>query len=60
MSTESSPALAEQALSRWMGRLRWLLVVLAATLCAFSWWSLARADPQADATPRFQCPCTRR
>src|SRR5688572_9824180 len=56
MSTESIPSASDQRLMRWMARLRWLLVVLAATLCAFSWWSFARADPQADAAPRFYCP----
>src|SRR5688572_6229429 len=48
--------ISEARLTRWMARLRWLLVVLAASLCAFSWWSFARADPQADAAPRFFCP----
>jgi membrane fusion protein, copper/silver efflux system len=47
---------AEARLTRWMARLRWLLVVLAAALCGFSWWSFARADPQAAAAPRFFCP----
>jgi Cu(I)/Ag(I) efflux system membrane fusion protein len=47
---------AEARLTRWMARLRWLLVVLAAALCAFSWWSFARADPQAATAPRFFCP----
>lgn len=53
MTTEP---VSEARLLRWMARLRWLLVVLAATLCAFSWWSFARADPQANAAPRFYCP----
>ncbi|HVY28713.1 MAG TPA: efflux RND transporter periplasmic adaptor subunit [Polyangiaceae bacterium] len=52
MSTEP----ASSSLSRWMARLRWLLVVLSATLCAFSWWSFAQADPQAATEPRFYCP----
>jgi membrane fusion protein, copper/silver efflux system len=56
MSTESNPPPSAARLTRWMARFRWLLVVLAATLCAFSWWSFARADPQADAAPRFYCP----
>jgi Cu(I)/Ag(I) efflux system membrane fusion protein len=47
---------SEARLTRWMARLRWLLVVLAAALCAFSWWSFARADPQAATAPRFFCP----
>ena len=53
MTVESG---TETRLTRWMARLRWLLVVLAATLCGFSWWSFARADPQAAAAPRFFCP----
>jgi Cu(I)/Ag(I) efflux system membrane fusion protein len=56
MSTESSSVRSDQRLTLWMARLRWLLVVLAATLCAFSWWSFARADPKAVAAPRFYCP----
>jgi membrane fusion protein, copper/silver efflux system len=56
MSTESSSFRADSRLTRWMARLRWLLVVLAATLCAFSWWSFARADPKAATAPRFYCP----
>ncbi|HKY38875.1 MAG TPA: efflux RND transporter periplasmic adaptor subunit [Polyangiaceae bacterium] len=56
MSNESNPSAPDGHLIRWMARLRWLLVVLAATLCAFSWWSFARADPQATAAPRFYCP----
>lgn len=47
---------ASPSLSRWMARLRWLLVVLSATLCAFSWWSFAHADQQAATEPRFYCP----
>jgi len=55
MSTESHHP--DPRLMRWMARFRWLLVVLAATLCAFSWWSFARAEPQEAAlAPRFYCP----
>ena len=56
MSTETRSATSHERMTRWMARLRWLLVVLAATLCAFSWWSFAHADPQADTAPRFYCP----
>lgn len=56
MSNESSSSRSDSRLTRWMARLRWLLVVLAATLCAFSWWSFARADPKAATAPRFYCP----
>jgi membrane fusion protein, copper/silver efflux system len=52
----SAELATEARLTRWMARLRWLLVVLAACLCGFSWWSFARADPQAAAAPRFFCP----
>lgn len=41
---------------RWMARFRWLLVVLSATLCAFSWWSFAQADQQVAREPRYHCP----
>jgi Cu(I)/Ag(I) efflux system membrane fusion protein len=51
MSTEHDTRTA-----RLMARFRWLLVVLAASLCAFSWWSFARADPTSDSAPRFYCP----
>ena len=50
------PAESVATLTRWMARLRWLLVALSATLCAFSWWSFAHADPQAALEPRFHCP----
>jgi membrane fusion protein, copper/silver efflux system len=56
MNTGAGSSASGTGLARWMARLRWLLVVLAATLCAFSWWSFARADPQAAAAPRFYCP----
>lgn len=56
MSTESNLPAPEDRLLRFMARLRWLLVVLAATLCGFSWWSFARADPEAATAPRFYCP----
>ncbi|HEY6079549.1 MAG TPA: efflux RND transporter periplasmic adaptor subunit [Polyangiaceae bacterium] len=56
MSTETTPAVSGARTMRWMARLRWLLVVLAASACAFSWWSYARADPHAAEVPRYQCP----
>lgn len=56
MSTVPNSSRSDSPLTRWMARLRWLLVVLAATLCAFSWWSFARADPKAATAPRFYCP----
>lgn len=49
-------SVAEARLERVMGRVRWLLVVLAASLCVFSWWSLARADGTSTQAPRYFCP----
>lgn len=48
--------MSAEGLSRFMARLRWLLVALSAALCVFSWWSFAHADPQAALEPRFYCP----
>lgn len=55
MSVETTTG-ASARMTRWMARLRWLLVMLAACACAFSWWSFARADPHAVEAPRFHCP----
>ena len=44
MSVEATGKPVDVRLERIMARVRWLLVVLAASLCVFSWWSLARAD----------------
>jgi Cu(I)/Ag(I) efflux system membrane fusion protein len=56
MSTEATPKPVDTRLDRTMARVRWLLVALAASLCVFSWWSLARADGAAAQAPRFFCP----
>lgn len=56
MSTESKRQPVEARLERVMARVRWLLVVLAAGLCVFSWWSFARADSSVATAPRFYCP----
>ena len=41
---------------RVMETLRWLLLALAASLAAFSWWSIASADPSVQNAPRYYCP----
>lgn len=56
MTTHHPPTAAETRIARWMARFRWLLVVLAACACAFSWWSFARADPQGAEVMRYHCP----
>lgn len=56
MSTESKRQPGEARLERIMARVRWLLVVSAAGLCVFSWWSFARADSSVATAPRFYCP----
>lgn len=56
MSAESKHQPSEARLERVMARVRWLLVVLAASVCVFSWWSFARADGTAASAPRFFCP----
>jgi Cu(I)/Ag(I) efflux system membrane fusion protein len=39
-----------------MASVRWLLLVLTASLAAFSWWSIASADPSTQSAPRYYCP----
>jgi Cu(I)/Ag(I) efflux system membrane fusion protein len=39
-----------------MAAVRWVLLALAASLAAFSWWSIASADPSAQSAPRYYCP----
>jgi Cu(I)/Ag(I) efflux system membrane fusion protein len=41
---------------RVMGTLRWVLLALMASLAAFSWWSIASAEPGAQSAPRYYCP----
>jgi membrane fusion protein, copper/silver efflux system len=41
---------------RAMSIFRWGLIVVAASLAAFSWFTLARADPAAQSAPRYYCP----
>ncbi len=39
-----------------MAGFRWLLIVLAATLAGFSWWTIARAEQGSQSEPRYYCP----
>ncbi len=41
---------------RIMAALRWVLLALTASLAAFSWWSIASADPSTHSAPRYYCP----
>jgi Cu(I)/Ag(I) efflux system membrane fusion protein len=41
---------------RVMATVRWVLLALTASLAAFSWWSIASADPSTQNAPRYYCP----